>query len=179
MKKIHGFLKHFTKKQQIKIDAKRSFTQAFQKRDFNKMETLINTFPFLKSLRISNNSPLLENYTHYITNIESFPEGLNFPVIAVYAYDFQMLDFLLNLGINIRTKKGTGEVSIESNPLHVGIKIDFYSAANRILEHEGHVPFGKRNRLIDEKEQNKKTPWALAIEKDMETDKIRFIPLIG
>ncbi len=42
-----------TKKQQIKIDAERNFTQAFQKRDFNKMETFIKTFPFLKSLRIS------------------------------------------------------------------------------------------------------------------------------
>lgn len=40
-------------------------------------------------------------------------------------------------------------------------------------------PFGKRNRLIDEKDQNKKTPWALAIEKDMETDTIRFTLLIG
>ncbi len=33
--------------------------------------------------------------------------------------------------------------------------------------------------MIDEKDQNKKTPWALAIEKDVETDTIRFTPLIG
>ena len=111
----------------------------------------------------------------------SFPLGVTLPQLAVLASHSKMLDMLLDLGLDIRSKKQVGGVSIEDNPLHIAIKMDNEKMAKRLLDHEGLVPLKKtgRKRLIDEKDSGKRTPWALAFEKEGREDRVKWIHILG
>lgn len=178
-----------TKQQQIKIDVTNNFVKAFRNRDFVQMNKLITDFPFLKSLRVKANSLFLKDYIEDLTVLKRFPEGISFPNIAVYSRDLEMLNNCLKMGLEIRTIKRKGRGSIEPNPLHVAIGESFYFGAEMILRHEGRIPPwvdkstlppGKKTRLIDEKDEDTLTSWALAIETDMRNGgEPEFVHLIG
>ena len=159
---------------QIKVDVTNNFINSFRNRDFVQMNKLVTDFPFLKSLRITD-FLFLKDYIEDLTVLERFPEGISPVHVAVYSRDLEMLDNCLKMGLKLRTiKRKRG--SIEPNPLHVAIGEGFYLKANMILKHDNYVPPwvnkkklppGEKTRLIDEKNEDTLTPWALAIETDM------------
>ena len=164
--------------QKRKEEATAEFLEAFERKDFKKIKSLIIQFPFLKAVRFKN--PSFINRSVEKTDRIWCPEGWGPLQLATYTKDLQTLDWLLKLDFNVRTKKKTGGVSLESNPLHIAIKRNFPIGAKKILEHENYVPFGKnKNRFIDEKNHNKQTAWALAVQKDIERRRLRYTLLIG
>ena len=164
------------KKEQVKG----YFLQVFEKRDMKKIRDLILEYPFLKDARFKDTSFLGAKIEP--EHRKWCPEGWSPSQLSAYMRDFELLDLLLGLGSNIRTKKGQGGVSVENNPLHISIKRRFKKGVTRVLEQEGDVPLiqGERqNRLVDEQTQDKKTPWVLAVEEDVERDGYEFIEEIG
>lgn len=153
------------------------------------MNKLVTDFPFLKSLRVKTNPLFLKDYMEDLTILKRFPEGISSPTIAVYSRDLEMLSNCLKMGMEIRTIKRKKRGSVEPNPLHAAIGESFYLGADMILRHEGRVPpwvdkstlpSGKKNRLIDEKDEDTLTPWALAIETDMRNGgRPEFVHLVG
>ena len=154
------------------------FIDYFKSQDFENMERLVVKYPFLKSERFASASDLKD----YIEKEDdrSFPMGWSPVQAASFAKDLKMLEFLLKQGFDIRSKKRQGGESLEDNPLHIAIKQNFIAGAKTILNHDGYINFGRRrNRLIDEKDINKHTPWFLAIKQDLKNENLDFIHLIG
>ena len=156
----------------------RFFIGYFKYQDFKNIEKLVLKYPFLKSERFIGSSAL-KNYIekeHY----GSIPDKWSPVQAASYAKDLKMLEFLLKLGFDIRSKKRQGGESLEDNPLHIAIKKDFPAGAKAILDHDGYINFGRRrNRLVDEKDSNKHTPWFLAIKQYFKNKNLNFIHLVG
>lgn len=159
-----------------KAQAEKDFLLAFQRRDKIDMSLLIEQFPFLKGIRFTDPS-LLEEISEF--DRHWCPKGWSPLQIASYRKDSDMLDFLLTIGMDFRTKKRQGGESLESNPLHIAIRRDFKEGAKRILSHAKFIPFGTRNRFIDEKDHRKKTPWCLAVQKDRQNQILRYTNIVG
>ena len=108
------------------------------------------------------------------------PVGWSPLQLAAYEKNINQLKFFLNLGFKPRTKKRQGGNSFEHNPLHIAIKMDFKEGAQTILKYIGYMPMHSRiRRFVDEKDNNKQTPWVLAIQADMRTRTLRFINIVG
>ena len=162
--------------QEEKRQAETNFLLAFQTQNYPYMFDLVQEFPFLKAIRFKEAGAFedIPKEDHHLC-----PEGFSPLQIASYKKDLELLDFLLNLDMEFRAKKRPGGESLESNPLHIALKRDFKEGVKRILSHAGFSPFGLKNRFIDEKDHLKKTPWSLAIEKDLQTRTLRYTNLVG
>lgn len=161
--------------------AEKNLLQAFEERNFQEMGNLVQEFEHLKNIRIED-STFIENnvdkdHRHWC------PKGWGLLHLAVYRQDLEMLDWLLNAGFNVRTKKKTGAVSVEHNPLHIAIRRGFIEEAKHILTHtKTYTPGKRKGHFIDEKNQETKTPWALAVEQDSQhyrSEGLLFTPLIA
>ena len=170
-----------TKPQNTKVEKDtiiKDFFLAFKKRNHQQIKKLVNKFPFLKEVRFESsfvNRFVEKRHLHWC------PEGWSPPQLASYTKDIQILEWLLELDFNIRTKKTIKEGNIEHNPLHISIKRDFKEGAQKILAyaHDGHIPSKKRNRFIDEKNQDKETPWAMAVRQDQKKPLPVFMLIVG
>lgn len=163
--------------QQQKDQIRDFFLSAFKSRNLKDMRKLVRNFPFLKEIRFTDSSLLKEisEYDRYWC-----PKGWSPLQISAYKKDLDFLDFFLDLGMDIRTVKGPGGVSLESNPLHIAIRMDFEEGAERILTYAKKTNFSLKNRFINEKDHNKHTPWFLAVKQDSKRPhKIRYIHIIG
>ena len=154
--------------------------QAIEKRDFNSIIVLSDKFPFLKEIRF--NDPNFINKNIHKDHQHLCPEGWSPVQLAAYKRDIELLKMLLNLKFAVRTKKRQGGVSLEYNPLHIAIKIDFIEGAQYILNHAYRSIFNEKkgHRFIDEKTHYKQTPFALAVEESQKTKftQLAFIKLI-
>ncbi|MDE0091754.1 MAG: hypothetical protein OXN83_00520 [Oligoflexia bacterium] len=153
----------------------KSFLHLFHTRNIKQIEKLVLEYPFLKK---SARFPTLNSSIH-IEHQSWMPLGWTPPQMASYLKDLDLLNLFLKLDFNIRTQKKQGGVSLENNPLHIAIKRNFFEGAQSILNHVGHIKFGVKNRLIDEKTHDKYTPWALAIQHYQKSNALDFIDLIG
>ena len=145
----------------------------------NIKQTLIN-YPSLKNIRLTKeDTPRLLSRIRE-TNLNWCPKGWGLLHLAAYFKKPELLDLLLELGVNIRTKKRKGGESIEDNVLHVSIKRNFKEGVDTIFKHYPKERFGQvRRRFIDEKTRDKKTPWFLAIRRDVHFKNTLFTNLIG
>ena len=159
-----------------KIQAEKDFLLAFQRRNKANMNELIRQFPFLKKIRFTD-SFLLEEIP--IIDRQWCPRGWSPLQIASYKKDLDLLEFLLSLDMEFRAKKKPGGESLESNPLHIAIRRDFREGAKKILSHAKLIRFGHRNRFVDEKDHLKKTPWYLAVQKDIQNRILRYTNIVG
>jgi len=107
-------------------------------------------------------------------------QGWGLLQLAAYFKKPEMLSMLLDLNLNIRTRKKLGGESIEDNALHISLRRNFQEGVDMLLKHQGLERFGKvKNRFIDEKSYDKKTPWFLAIRRDLSQKNTLFTNLIG
>ena len=151
-----------------------NFLESFHARDTTQIKELVLKHPFLKKVRFPiDQSSIQKEHQHWM------PEGWTPPQMASYLKDLELLSLFLELDFNLRTKKKTGGVSVEDNPLHIAIKRNFLEGAKSILNHVGPVRFGIRNRFIDEKTHDKYTTWALTIQHYQKYRELNFINLVG
>ena len=154
--------------------------QAIEKRDFNSIIFLSDKFPFLKEIRFNDSNFINKNI--HKDHQHLCPEGWSPVQLATYKRDIELLKMFLNLNFAFRTKKRQGGVSLEYNPLHIAIKIDFTQGAQYILNHTYKSIFNEKkgHRFIDEKTHYKQTPFALAVEESQKTQftQLAFIKLI-
>ena len=163
-------------KRVTKQQVQQNLLTAFMNRNFTDMANVVKEFPFLKKEKIRFTDPsLLERIP--MEHRRWCSKGWGLLQIVAYEKDFKLLDFLLDLDMNVRTISALGGVSVESNPLHISIRRDFKAGAERVLEYVGKVPFGEvKNRFIDEKDHMKLTPWFLAVVRDSKYRNIRYVP---
>ena len=167
------------KKRVTKQQVWQNLLTAFMNRNFTDMVNLVKEFPFFKKEKIRFTDPsLLERIP--MEHRRWCPKGWSFLQVAAYEKDLRLLDFLLDLDMNVRTISALGGVSVESNPLHISIRRDFKAGAERVLKHVGKVPFGEvKNRFIGEKDHMKLTPWFLAVVRDSKYRNIRYVPIVA
>lgn len=162
---------------QRKEEITQDFFTAFKNENFVGMRSLVTEFPFLKKVRLKDPAALegiLERHRRWC------PRGWSPLGIAAYKKQLDLFNFLLTLDMDVRTIKRQGGGSVESNPLHISLRRGFRAGVVNILAHVGYVRFGtKKNRFIDEKDHQKLTPWALAIEQDSINRRIRYIEIVG
>ena len=162
--------KAFTKKEILQI-----FFEHFHNRNIKQIEKIVLANPFLKKARVPfTNSDIKKEYHSLV------PLGWTPLQMASYLKDLELLNLLLKLDFNLKTQKKQGGISREDNPLHIAIKRNFSKGAESILNHVSYVELGaQKNRFIDEKTQDKNTPWALAIQHYEKYKDSTFIHLIG
>ena len=187
---FHGFVSHASGKRspearrkkgrltkQRKEEITQDFLTAFKSENFVDMRNLVMEFPFLRKVRIKDPAALkgiAGKDRHWC------PRGWSPLGIAAYKKQLDLFKFLLSLAMDIRTIKKQGGESVESNPLHISLRRGFREGVVDVLEYAGYVRFGtESNRFIDEKDHQKLTPWALAIERDSIHRKIRYIRIVG
>ena len=159
-----------------KEQAEKNFLKAFQDNNYQEMIEIVENFPFLKTIRFDH-SALPDNPISKEHQKKWMPLGWSPPQVAAYEKDIEKLIFFLELGFNPRTKKRTGGVSLEHNPLHIAIKVYFANGVSMTLKHVGFEPMDRdhlRNRFIDEKNNDKQTPWILAIQSDLKIKRTSF-----
>ena len=131
--------------------------------DFSKVIELITKNPFLKNKNIRFTSGSLIDRISEKDKAWA-PRGWGVLQLMAYFENLKMLDTLLDLGVDIRTQKRTGGVSVESNALHIAIKKQDFEAVELIL---GNYNITKKikskGHFIDEKDQDKMTAFALSI----------------
>lgn len=163
---------------QEKEQAKQDFLAAFKNSSILSMIRLVREFPFLKTVRYSNDPYLLSRIRE--KDLKWCPKGWSPIQIASYIKDIELLNFLLGLDMDVYSIKRPGGENLESNPLHIAIKKDFKEGAMAILHHVGFQKFGSiPRRFIDEKDHLKQTPWLLAVKNDLDRQRIHYILLIG
>lgn len=173
-------------KEQVKTD----FLTAFNNDDFRTISELIREYPFLKNVRFDH-SDLPDNTISTEDQREWMqwtPLGWSPLQLTAYTKNVSQLDFFLRQGFNPRTQKRIAE----HNPLHIAIKQDFREGVRVTLKYVGYTPMHfainengrtevsvNKNRFIDEKNNDKQTPWILAIQQDMKIRRTRYTALIG
>lgn len=176
------FLKKQHSRQKISSKQKEEISQRFltalERENFKEIKELAEKFPFLKNIRFKSSLDLI-NKNIKEEDLSYCPEGWSPVQFAVYTKNIPLLEQLLSLNFNVRAKKKRGGESLEDNPLHIAIKVNFKEGARKILSHIGPTRFGVKNRFIDEKNRQKRTPWFIAVKKDLENQFIDFTPLIG
>ncbi|MDE0150928.1 MAG: hypothetical protein OXK80_00305 [Bdellovibrionales bacterium] len=180
--------RRLTKK--VKEQIKKDFLTAFNNDDFLTISELIREYPFLKDVRFDH-SDLPDNTISTEDQREWMqwtPLGWSPLQLAVYTKNISQLEFFLKRKFNPRTQKRIAE----HNPLHIAIKQDFREGVRMILKYVGYIPMHfainengrteisvNKNRFIDEKNNDKQTPWILAIQQDMKIRRTRYTALIG
>ena len=161
-----------------KQQAQEDFLRAFKNNEAVEMIRLVKEFPFLKTVRFTD--PYLLGRIEK-KDLNWCPKGWSPAQIASYIRDIELLNFVvIELGMDIRSMKAPGGETVESNPLHIAIRKDFKVGAKSLLDYVGLQSFGfVRNRFVDEKDHLKRTPWFLAVEKDLANRRIRYISLVG
>ena len=169
--------KKYSKAEKKKIS--QDFLQSFYKKDKPSMRRLVLKHPFLKAIRMPVPTSVLQSRSCY----DCFDLDIGWTPLQMASYnkDLDLLEFLLELDFEYKTKKGKGAVSLEYNPLHIAIITDFFEGAKSILLKSGLEKFGrhKGRRFIDEKTGDKMTPWALAVFQDLKNKRVEFVHLIG
>jgi len=155
-----------------------TFLDFLSKKDKASMKNLVLEHPFLQDIRLPLSQELLSSSDY--KGWFDLETGWTPLQMATYNKDLDLLQFLLDMGFDYNSKKSRGGVSIEYNPLHIAIVTDFQIGAESILQAVGLQKFGKhKHRFIDEKTGDKKTPWSLAVIKDVNNKRVEFTSLIG
>ncbi len=162
------------------LKEKRDLIQYFRTSDIGNLRLSLTLYPQLKNLRWTR-----EEFPNFfkqmsVVDYQWCPKGWGLSQLAAYFKKPEVLSLFLNSDVNIRTKKKQGGESLEDNALHISLKRNFKEGIDIILKHKKPERFGKvRSRFIDEKSYDKKTPWFLAIRRDVKYKNTLFTNLIG
>lgn len=155
-----------TKKEE---EQRQRFLLAFKSKNPTEMKDLVTKFPNLKEVRFTS-----EEIPEWEPDWEQ--ESWSPTQFAAHEKDLELLNFFLDLDMDIRSRKKPGGESLENNPLHISFDKEFKKGIVRILKHMKLVPFDEeRDRLIDEKDLLKQTIWYKAIK----SGKILYVHEIG
>ena len=170
--------KHRLTKQKL-FEKKAEILEAVENSNLPQLRQLLEQYPQLKDLRWNQHT-----YPSFFSKMgEDYkwcPKGWGLLQIAAYLKEPNLLNLFLNLDVNIRTQKRKGGESIEDNALHISLRQNYRQGIEIIFSHVPRERFGsKKQRFIDEKSHDKKTPWFLAIKRDREYKKIIFTHMIG
>ena len=110
----------------------------------------------------------LQNYQLQILEKQknwASPAGWGLTQIAAYVKNYKLLKLLMDSGVDIRTLKTTGGVSIESNALHIFIKQGDIEGVRLMTSHLAATKdfSKKKGYFIDEKDEIKRTALFLAV----------------
>ena len=194
---------------EIKARLIRNLETSIRYPETSNLQSIIQTlmeYPSLKDIRLTK-----EDIPHLFNKIKKedrnwCPKGWGLLHLAAYFKNPVLLDSLLKVGVNARTKKKNytvtkhttrtvdfikETVSFEDNALHISIKRNFEEGINIIFKHHPKekfwriYPIGRLStkiRFIDEISKDNQTPWLLALERDIEHEKdpnFTFTHLIG
>ena len=117
-----------------------------------------------------------------------FPNGITALQWFGYTKNYEIFHFLMALGFGYRTLKKPGGESTEHNVLHIAIKRNDIRLAKSILELDGVAsteisggadPTAGKKPFVDEKTDQKHTPWLLALLRWERTKDMSFLNLIA
>ena len=146
-----------------KIKISEEFLHKVLTKDFNEVGELIKKHPFLKDRKVRFDYNQIRDYIKP-EHQNWCPRGWGVTQIASYLKEHDMLDFLLSAGVNPRTLKKTGGVSIENNALHIAIRRVDEQGVKLIFSHKDLMEKTKsKGHFIDEKNTDQKTPLYLAV----------------
>lgn len=163
----------------VKQRIKNNLRDALLKNDLRKIESLIVSHPFLREKNIRFTEPsILKKIPEHLQAL--CPLGIGLYHFAVIHRNYELLDMLLYLKVNIRTNKMTGGVSLESNALHLAIRQGFLPGVTRIVN-TPHLSNDKKTRgfFIDEKDNEKQTPFSLAVEQAVKSRRYAILELVA
>ncbi|MGI9548792.1 MAG: hypothetical protein ACR2M7_02270 [Bdellovibrionales bacterium] len=158
---------------------KAEILQALKATDLVELRLLLEQYPQLKNQRWTHE----EDPAFFKQIGEDYkwcPKGWGLLQIAAYLKEPNLLNLFLNLNVNVRARKTKGGESIEDNALHIALRRNYTQGIEIIFSHLPRERFGsKKQRFIDEKSHDKKTPWFLAIKRDREYKKVVFTHMVG
>ncbi len=175
---------HSPKKQYlVKADLlkqKKYLIQYFEASDKYSLVRILQQYPQLKNLRWTKQEHPQFFQRLRMGDYKWCPKGWGLLQLASYFKNSELLSALLELGVNVHAKKKQGGESLEDNALHISLRQNFKEGIDLILTHQKPERFGERKkRFIDEKSYDKKTPWFLAIRRDLKHKNTLFTNLIG